>query len=98
MWRLCIIHYTASILLPIILPNLKMATNFCYFFTVTTCYLGWNVEFNPSECQVIHVIKRNPIPTQYFLHGVQLELFTSTNYLSMDIENYRLVPLLQDLP
>jgi hypothetical protein len=33
--------------------------------------LEWDMKFNLSKCQVIHVAKRkHPIPTQYYLHGV----------------------------
>ena len=46
------------------------------------------MQFNPSKCQVIHVTKRkHPIPTQYYLHGVQLESVTSAKYLGVDISN-----------
>lgn len=50
--------------------------------------LEWDMEFNPSKCQVIHVTKRkHPIPTQYFLHGVLLESVNSAKYLGVDISN-----------
>ena len=48
--------------------------------------LEWDMEFNPSKCQVIHVTKRkHPIPTQYYLHGILLESVTSARYLGVDI-------------
>jgi hypothetical protein len=48
--------------------------------------LEWDMEFNPSKYQVIHVTKRkHPIPTQYYFHGVQLESVTSAKYLGVDI-------------
>lgn len=50
--------------------------------------LEWDMEFNPSKCQVIHVTKRkHPIPTQYYLHGVHLESVSSAKYLGVDISN-----------
>ena len=34
----------------------------------------WDMEFNPSKCQVIHItMSKNPIPTQYTLHNCILE-------------------------
>jgi len=48
--------------------------------------LEWDMEFNPSKCQVIHATKRkHPIPTQYFLHGIKIESVTSAKYLGVDI-------------
>jgi hypothetical protein len=48
--------------------------------------LEWDMEFNPSKCQVIHVAKRkHPIPSQYDLHGVQLESVILAKYLGLDI-------------
>ena len=48
----------------------------------------WDMEFNPSKCQVIHVTrKKNPIPSQYFLHDTPLESVTSAKYLGVDISN-----------
>lgn len=46
----------------------------------------WDMEFNPSKCQVIHVTKRKtPIPSQYFLHGVLLDSVSSAKYLGVDV-------------
>jgi hypothetical protein len=48
----------------------------------------WDMEFNPSKCQVIHVTrKKHPIPSQYFLHNILLESVTSAKYLGVDIAN-----------
>ena len=34
----------------------------------------WDMEFNPSKCQVIHITRSKiPIPTQYTLHNCILE-------------------------
>ena len=50
--------------------------------------LEWDMEFNPSKCQVIHVTRRkHPFPTHYTLHGVQLESVSSAKYLGVDISN-----------
>ena len=50
--------------------------------------LGWDMEFNSSKCQVIHVTRRkHPVPSQYKLHGVLLESVTSAKYLGVDISN-----------
>ena len=50
--------------------------------------LDWDMEFNPSKCQVIHVTRRkHPIPSQYFLHNTLLESVTSAKYLGVDISN-----------
>ena len=46
----------------------------------------WDMEFNPSKCQVIHITKlRNPIQTEYFLHNRKLESVSSAKYLGVDI-------------
>ena len=46
----------------------------------------WDMEFNPSKCQVIHITRsRNPIKTKYFLHGIELESVPSATYLGVDI-------------
>ena len=48
----------------------------------------WNMEFNPSKCQVIHIsTSRNPIDTSYTLHGQVLEATSSARYLGVDIAN-----------
>ena len=49
--------------------------------------LDWDMEFNPSKCQVIQVTRRHPIPTTYSLHGTILETVTSAKYLGVDISN-----------
>ena len=48
----------------------------------------WDMEFNPSKCQVIHVTKKKEtIPTKYYLHGTLLESENSAKYLGVDISN-----------
>ena len=46
----------------------------------------WDMEFNPSKCQVIHITKsKTPIKNNYFLHGIQLESVPSAKYLGIDV-------------
>ena len=43
---------------------------------------GWDIEFNPSKCQVVRVTSsRDPLQTQYILHGQVLEAVRSARYL-----------------
>ena len=46
----------------------------------------WDMEFNPSKCQVVRVTTaRNFINTVYTLHGQVLEVVTSAKYFGVDI-------------
>ena len=46
----------------------------------------WDMNFNPSKCQVIHVTRlKTPIPTKYLLHGIELESVPSDKYLGVNI-------------
>ena len=46
----------------------------------------WDMEFNPSKCQVIQVSRaRHPIPSRYSLHGHILEVVHHTKYLGVNI-------------
>ena len=48
----------------------------------------WDMEFNPSKCQVIHITRsKNPIPTQYTLQNCILESVSSVKYLGVDISS-----------
>ena len=48
----------------------------------------WDMEFNPSKCQVVRVTSsRNPLQTQYILHGQVLEAVSSARYLGVDISS-----------
>ena len=50
--------------------------------------LKWDMEFNPSKCQVVHLTSsRAPFNTRYTLHGQVLEAGTSARYLGVDISN-----------
>ena len=46
----------------------------------------WDMEFNPSKCQVVRVSRaRRPIPSVYHLHGQVLEVVDHAKYLGVDI-------------
>ena len=43
----------------------------------------WDMEFNPSKCQAIHITRfKNTISTQYTLHNCILESVSSAKYLN----------------
>ena len=49
---------------------------------------AWDMEFNPSKCQVIHITRsRRPAQNKYFLHGVLLEAVPAAKYLVDISEN-----------
>ena len=48
----------------------------------------WDMEFNPSNCQVIQITRsKNPIPTQYTFHNCILESVSLAKYLGVDISS-----------
>ena len=48
----------------------------------------WDMEFNPSKCQVVRVTSsRTLFDIAYTLHGQVLEVVTSAKYLGVDISN-----------
>ena len=48
----------------------------------------WDMEFNPSKCQVVQVTtSKTVINSVYTLHGQILEVVTSTRYLGVDISD-----------
>ena len=48
----------------------------------------WDMEFNPSKCQVVRVTtSRRLIDVTYTLHGQVLEVVASAKYLGVDISN-----------
>ena len=56
--------------------------------TLESWEADWDMQFNPSKCQVIHVTKsRKPINTTYFLHNTKLEATTSAKYLGVVISD-----------
>ena len=48
--------------------------------------LTWDMEFNPSKCQVLHISRaQQPILSQYSLHGEILESVDCARYLGVSI-------------
>ena len=48
--------------------------------------LAWDMEFNPSKCQVLHITRsKHPLNTQYSLHGQVLEATDTAKYLGVSI-------------
>ena len=48
----------------------------------------WDMEFNPSKCQVVHVAgSKRPVKRDYILHGQVLESVTCAKYLGVDISD-----------
>ena len=46
----------------------------------------WDMGFNPSKCQVVHVKgSKKPVKRDYILHGQVLESVTGARYLGVDI-------------
>ena len=46
----------------------------------------WDMEFNPSKCQVVHVAgSKRPVKRDYILHSQVLESVTCAKYLGVDI-------------
>lgn len=46
----------------------------------------WDMEFNPSKCQVLHITKnKKVINNKYFLHGQALTSVPSSKYLGLDL-------------
>ena len=47
---------------------------------------AWNMEFNPSKCQVLHITRsKQPLNTQYTLHNQVLEATDTAKYLGVTI-------------
>ena len=48
----------------------------------------WEMHFNPSKCQVMHISRaKNPNQTQYVLHGQVLEAVDHAKYLGLEISH-----------
>ena len=57
---------------------------------LSTWETRWDMEFNPSKCQVVHVTgskSTRPNKTDYILHGQVLESVTCAKYLGVDISS-----------
>ena len=49
----------------------------------------WDMEFNPSKCQVVHVSgSKRPVKRDYLLHGKVLESVSCAKYLGVDISGF----------
>ena len=49
-------------------------------------HLSWDMDFNPSKCQVLHITKsRYPALHIYMLHGQALETTDHVKYFRVDI-------------
>ena len=49
---------------------------------------AWDMEFNPSKCQVVHISRsRKPIKNKYTMHGQVLDSIDHARYLSVDISS-----------
>ena len=54
--------------------------------TLQTWKNKWDMEFNPSKCQVLQLTRaRKPIPTSHYLHNHKLEITDCARYLGVDI-------------
>ena len=46
----------------------------------------WDIEFNPSKCQVLHITRsRKPVMSRYFMHNQELESVDTAKYLGVNI-------------
>ena len=46
----------------------------------------WDMEFNPSKCQVLHITRsRKPVMSRYFMHNQELESVDTAKYLGVNI-------------
>ena len=49
---------------------------------------AWDMEFNPSKCQVLHISRhRRPIKQPYTMHGKVLDSIDHARYLGVDISS-----------
>ena len=44
----------------------------------------WDIEFNPSKCQVLHITRTKPVMSRYFMHNRELESVDTAKYLGMN--------------
>ena len=46
----------------------------------------WDMEFNPSKCQVLHIARsKNPVMSSYLVHNQKLESVDAAKYLGVSI-------------
>ena len=58
--------------------------------TLSVCESKWDLQFNPSKCQVVQVTgskSKKPINSEYILHGQVLETVTCARYLGVDVSS-----------
>ncbi len=49
---------------------------------------NWDMHFNPSKCQILHISRtKSPVTSSYTLHGQVLEAVASAKYLGATISN-----------
>ena len=49
---------------------------------------AWDMEFNPSKCQVVHICRsRRPIKNKYTMHGQFLDSIDHARYVGVDISS-----------
>ena len=52
------------------------------------CEKAWDMEFNPSKCQVLHISRSSkPIKHSYTMHGQVLDSIDHARYLGVDISS-----------
>ena len=57
-------------------------------FTLERWEQRWDMSFNPSKCQVLHITRAKcPIQTRYILHGTVLDSVPSAKYLGITISD-----------
>ena len=60
-------------------------SHFCFIFLKPPI---WEMDFNPSKCQVLHISRsKHPIKCSYTLHGQTLEVVDHAKYLGVDISS-----------
>ena len=63
-------------------------SSLAFFYRLSVWESQWDMEFNPSKCQVVRVTTaKEVINTVYTLHGQILEVVTSARYLGVDISS-----------
>ena len=51
--------------------------------------LKWDMEFNPSKCTVIHVIRsKSIVPSQYTLYGHVLDSVSNSKFLGVTLNDH----------
>ena len=62
--------------------------SFIYFKKVEKWEQRWDMSFNSSKCQVLHITRAKcPIQIRYILHGTVLESVPSAKYLGVTISD-----------